>query len=247
MPETGIHVADVQVRNFFSTPLSFGKIRCVALLRQFFGSSRDQLWHGLMQKLTAETAGHLQPGLFGRGKGDRVQVTHGEWTITIDLTAESSDLLARLLAPRGTIAIPVYTRIRAPYISDGFLFTIYHKEFFSEVGKWFGMQDIEVGDPTFDTAFVVKSNDTSKVRSLFSNTKIRNALLRMPAVRLAVLDNEDVLGVGLPEDTDELRIMAPGIPATVEPLKEIFDLFSETLDELCRMGAAYQKSPNVTL
>jgi hypothetical protein len=225
------------------------RLGIVTVPRQLFGSSRDQLWHQLMKELSVETVGRLEPGLFGRGAGDRVQVTHGDWTITIDLRTESSDILLRLLAPRSSVGadLPVYTRIRAPYVSDGFRFTIYHKEFFSEIGKWFGMQDIEIGHPAFDSAFIVKSKDTGKVRRLFSNAKIRDTLLRMPAIRLAVIDDEGVLGLGLPEDTDELRIMAPGIPTTVEPLKEIFDLFAETLDELCRMGSAYRQTPKVVL
>jgi len=33
----------------------------------------------------------------------------------------------------------------------------------------------------------------------------------------------------------------------VDRLKQLFDLFAETLDELCRLGSAYEKNPGVTL
>lgn len=39
--------------------------------------------------------------------------------------------------------------------------------FFSKIGKTFGMQDIQTGDPEFDQAFVVKSNDETFIHSAF--------------------------------------------------------------------------------
>ena len=55
--------------------------------------------------------------------------------------------------------------MRAPYVNpEGFRFTIYRKGIFSELGKLLGMQDIEVGDPEFDEAFIIKGNDEFKVR-----------------------------------------------------------------------------------
>ena len=63
-----------------------------------------------------------------------------------------------------------YTRMRAPYVNpEGFRFTIYRKGVFSDLGKLLGMQDIEVGDPDFDEAFIIKGNDESKVRDLFAD------------------------------------------------------------------------------
>ena len=55
--------------------------------------------------------------------------------------------------------------MRAPYVNpEGFRFTIYRKGFFSDLGKLLGMQDIEVGDPEFDEAFIIKGNDEDRVR-----------------------------------------------------------------------------------
>lgn len=46
-----------------------------------------------------------------------------------------------------------------------------------------------------------------------------------------------------PNGVDELYFEVVGVIKDVERLKELFDLFSETLDELCRMGSAYENSP----
>ena len=44
---------------------------------------------------------------------------------------------------------------------EGFRFTVYRKGIFSDIGKWFGMQDIEIGDEDFDRDFILKSNQES--------------------------------------------------------------------------------------
>ena len=50
--------------------------------------------------------------------------------------------------------------MRAPYVNpDGFRFTIYRQGVFSDIGKWLGMQDVTVGCPEFDEAFIIKGNN----------------------------------------------------------------------------------------
>jgi hypothetical protein len=54
-------------------------------------------------------------------------------------------------------------------------------------------------------------------------------------------------GQNFSRDVDELYFQVTGAIKDVERLKKVFDLFAETLDELCRMGAAYEKNPGVML
>ena len=64
--------------------------------------------------------------------------------------------------------------MRAPYInSEGFRFTIYRKGIFSGLGKMLGMQDIEVGDPEFDEAFIIQGNNEPRVQHLFADRALR--------------------------------------------------------------------------
>ena len=140
------------------------------------------------------------------------------------------------------------TRLRAPYINpEGFRFTIYRKNLFSELGKLLGMQDIEVGDPEFDEDFIIKGNDESKVRDLFANPKIRQMIQDQPKIRLRVKDSEGWFGPEFPEDVDELSFQVVGVIKDVERLKALFDLFAAVLDQLCRIGSAYKQEPGVTL
>jgi len=117
-------------------------------LRKLFGPSRQEIW----QQLCAEIHGRYVGG--GLWKGAKVQATHGPWTITLDQHMVST----------GNATL-VYTRMRAPYVNpDGFRFTVYRKTVFSEIGKWLGMQDIQLGYEPFDHDFILKSNHASKLR-----------------------------------------------------------------------------------
>ena len=196
----------------------------------WFGPSKDEVWRQLSQEIGAE---FVEGGVW---KGNKVQAHVGPWTITLDTYTESSD------------SHVTYTRIRAPYVNaQGFRFTIYRKAFFSEFGKLLGMQDIEVGDPEFDEAFIIKGSDESRVREVFSDPKIRVLIQAQPKIRLEVKDSEGWFGPKFPEDVDELRFQVVGVIKDVERLKALFDLFAALLDRLCRIGSASKQVPGVDL
>jgi hypothetical protein len=54
-------------------------------------------------------------------------------------------------------------------------------------------------------------------------------------------------GQNFPPDVDEMYFQVTGVIKDVERLKQLFYLFAETLDELCRMGSAYETNPGVSL
>src|SRR5271154_1592971 len=115
----------------------------------WFGPSKDEVWRQLSQEIGAE---FVEGGFL---KGNKVQVQVKPWTITLDIYTEST----------GETSV-TYTRMRAPYVNpEGFRFTIYRKGIFSELGKLLGMQDIEVGDPEFDEAFIIMGNDEARVKN----------------------------------------------------------------------------------
>jgi hypothetical protein len=200
-------------------------------LRRVFGPSRKEIWRQLSSEIDAR---YVEGGFW---KGDKVQATHDEWTVTLDTYVVST----------GKTTI-VYTRMRAPYVNPGgFRFTIYRKGVFSGIAKKLGMQDIEIGDQSFDQDFIVKGNDETRVRELFSNQKIRELIARQPEIHFTVKDDEGWFGASFPEGVDELYFARVGVIKDVERLKLLYELFAETLDQLCRMGAAYRQSPDVTI
>jgi hypothetical protein len=196
----------------------------------WFGPSKDEVWRQLSQEMGAE---FVEDGFW---KGSKVQAHVGPWIVTLDMGTSDQDGES-----------PV-TRLRAPYINpDGFRFTIYRKRFFSDLGKLLGMQDIEVGDPDFDEAFIIKGNDESKVRDLFASAKIRQMIQAQPQIRLRVKHSEGWFGPKFPEIVDELHFEVVGVIKNVKRLKSLFDLFAAVLDQLCRIGSAYKQEPGVSL
>lgn len=200
-------------------------------IKDLFGPRREEVWRALSQ----EVHGQYVEGSFW--KGARVQAEHGPWTVTLD----------QYTVPTGDVMIP-FTRLRAPFVNaSGFRFRIYRRSVFSALGKILGMQDIEVGDAAFDEAFIIQGNDEAKVRQLFASARVRELVTAQKEIEFAVKDDEGFLGPKFPEGADELHFLARGVVKDIEQLKGVYELFAEVLDELCRMGTAYNTDPHVTL
>ncbi len=200
--------------------------------RGWFGPSREAVWRQLSDAIGAR---YVDGGFW---KGDKVEITHGEWTITLDVyTVHANN------------AHISYTRLRAPYVNSGsaFRFTIYRRGVFSDIAKAFGMQDVEIGDEAFDRDFIVKTTNEPQVRELLSKAELRRAIDAEQHIRITVKDDEGWFGPSFPEGVDELAITVRGVVKDVERLKRLYSLFADLLDELCRIGSAYDTGPGVRL
>ena len=205
----------------------------MSFLQKLFGPSRDEIW----KQFAAAVGGSFNEG--GFWNGSKVEATHGQWVVTLDTYTVSTGK-----------SYVTYTRMRAPYVNpDGFHFNIYRQGFFSNLGKKLGMQDVTVGYSQFDDDFIIKGNDEWKLRRLFANEKIRDLLSALPDIHFYVRDDEEKIwgGRNLPSGVDELYFQVMGVIKDVDRLKRLYDLFSETLDELCRMGSADENNPGVKL
>ncbi len=203
------------------------------LLHDLFGPSREEIW----RQVAAAVGGRLIAGRFWTG-GGKVEAVHGPWIVTLDTYTVST----------GESSI-TYTRMRAPYLNpDGFRFTIYRRSSFSNFGKWLGMQDVTVGDPQFDEDFIIQGNDEARLRRLFADARLRQLISAQPTIRFCVKEDKTSFWGrrNFPPNVDELYFQVTGVIKDVARLKRLFDLFAETLDELCRMGAAYEKNPRVS-
>jgi len=99
------------------------------------------------------------------------------------------------------------------------------------------MQDVRVGFPGFERDFVIQGNDERRLRTLFE---------AQPEVHLEVLDDEGRFH-RFPPETDELCFLAAGLIEDRKVLEGLFELFAETLDQLCRIGAASEGKPEIEL
>lgn len=200
-------------------------------LRELFGPSKDEIWSQLSQEIGAD---YQKGGFFTSGK---VIITYKQWEITLDTYTVSDGKTSH-----------TYTRLRAPYVNqDGFRFNIYRKSVFSGLGKLLGMQDIEIGDAFFDEEFIIQGTPEEQVRRLLQNADICQRIQNQPNIHFQVKDDEGWFRKKFPEGVDELYFQTSGVIKDQQRLKDLFDLFSVVLDELCRMGSAYENEPGVSL
>lgn len=194
------------------------------MLRELFGPSKDEVWRALAQQVNGR---FTEGGWFGH---DNVQARVGDWLITLDTYTVSTGKSSH-----------TYTRLRAPFVNrDGFHFVINRAGLLTPLAKFFGMQDLEIGEPFFDHHFVVRSNNPQKIGALLSNQRIRHLLMAQPQVSFQVQRDEGWFGPHYPAGVDQLYFQYGGIMTNLGALRAAFDLFSEVLNQLCHLDSAYK-------
>ncbi len=200
------------------------------VLRALFGPSQNEIW----QRFAAQVGGSFTEGGFFTDAVLRVHVL--DWTVTMDTFRRGTRKNER-----------TYTRIRAPFVNaDGFRFGIWNESFFSPVGRFFGMQDIEVGGNLFDSSFVIQGNNPTKVAELFECERVRGlCALFADRLHLEVQDDDGFFGATFPEGVDQLYFETYGTIRDVNALHDVYDLFAACLNRLCEIGAAYDEPPGL--
>ena len=82
---------------------------------------------------------------------------------------------------------------------------------------------------------------------MFQHLKIQQLIDAQPAINLEVKDDDGWLSTQFPEEVDQLVFNVVGVIKDVERLKWLYELFAEILQQLCRIGSAYEDDPNVVL
>ncbi|HEX8377009.1 MAG TPA: hypothetical protein VF602_04275 [Pedobacter sp.] len=59
---------------------------------------------------------------------------------------------------------------------DHFKFSIHPQDFIDTVGKFFGMEDVELGYAEFDKKIVVKTNDAERAKKVLSDSSMREVI-----------------------------------------------------------------------
>ena len=169
----------------------------------FSRQRRDAAWKQLGADLGAE---FIAGGAF---KSSKVQARVKQGTITLDTYS----------VPSGDSST-TYTRLRAPFQNpERFEFRVFREGIVGKLDKALGMKDLEIGVSDFDDDFIIQSNNETRVRALLSNTRIRQLIQAQRAIRLYAKNNE-------------LLLEAQGVIRDLERLKSLFELFTETLNDL---------------
>lgn len=196
-----------------------------------FGPSRKEVWKQLSEEINAN---YFEGSFF---KGPRIEYKHNNWTIYLDTYTVSTGKSST-----------TYTRMRAPFINQKkFLFKVYRKGVFSNIGKALGMQDIEIGYDYFDNDYIIKGNDEILLRRLFQNHNIRNLIEKQSRILLEIKENEGRFGPKFNDNDSELYFVVIGIIKDIDRLKNLFNLFVLIINELEIIGITLNQTPEVRL
>lgn len=196
-----------------------------------FGPSQNEIWEQLSEEINGT---FVKGGFF---KGSRVEVSREPWTIYLDTFSVST----------GQTSV-MYTRMRAPFINlHNLYFKIYKRGIFSEMGKLFGMQDIEVGYSDIDEDYIIKGNNETAIKNLLTSSRIRNLIKEQPRFNLEIKESEGLFGPTMKQNERILYFQADRIITDISLLKSLFDLFGEIMEELNRLGYASSERPSVQL
>lgn len=161
----------------------------MGMLKSIFGPSKEEIWSQIARDIGGE---FIDGGFWGK---DALVYRHGQWQVVLDTYTVTN-------STGSSTTSTTYTRMRAPFINkDGFHFELYREGFFSSLGKLFGMQDIQIGDPFFDKDFIIKSSDPEKIRTLLSDTRMKGLIQRQPQLRYKIKDDEGWFGEGSTSST----------------------------------------------
>jgi hypothetical protein len=110
-------------------------------------------------------------------------------------------------------------------------FSVSRASFATGIAEWFGALDIQVDDPEFDTAFVLKGETPDVVRTLFASPALRERYLRDFEGQLHRRDDK-VFWTDPTPDADPFELSVPGYIEDPAKLRALYELFVETLVRL---------------
>lgn len=126
-------------------------------------------------------------------------------------------------------------------------FKIYREGFFSVIGKFFGMQDIDIRDPRFNKNYVIQGNNKRKIEMLLSDKKLKLLFEMVPKIHVEIKPDEGWFGKKYPEGVNVLYFEQVGVLKEKEILKSLFQLFAAILDGLVDIDSAYQANSGLKL
>jgi hypothetical protein len=182
--------------------------------------ARDDAWRNVAQSQKGDVVA-------GKRWLKKVRFDHHVWTVVLDQYTVSTGKSSA-----------TYTRLRALYEpGQPFRFKMYRENVLARIGKFLGMQDVQTGDPLLDRDYIVRTDNESMIRSLVAGSRIGELLVGQ---RTGKLETASFRGrrKPRPERAAELRWQTGGVVKDPERLRQLVELFRETLDRMAKIGAA---------
>ncbi len=186
----------------------------------------EEAWTALAEALGGEPVENR------RGRLKMVRFPAEPWTIVLDHHTPGGD------SSSGR------TRVRATFrMRDDFRFRVFRRNLLTDVGKVFGMQDIEVGMPQLDRDYIVQSSSPGKVQALLIARDVAKPLEALRAGRFEVrkvrrLTRQDA-------SLRELIYHREGLAYDADTLRLMVGLVQAALKHMVRLGAAVREPAGI--
>lgn len=102
---------------------------------------------------------------------------------------------------------------------EHFVFAIRTEKSVDQIGKAFGLQDIQLGDQDFDHRYLIQGSDVGKVRNVFSDMKLRDLIMLNALTELRLMAEPG-------EGTDEHRV-PPGKHGVLYSHDQVLEKFEQ--------------------
>jgi hypothetical protein len=132
------------------------------------------------------------------------------------------------------------TVIAVPYIPQHeFKLAIHNSSPIEEVAKIFGLQDIVIGESTFDKEFIVQGSNEQLLKELFADAPLRAAFLGQKSVNVSIVDHQHKLfGITPPRGVNVLTFAEKGAINSFERLTSVLELMTRTIERLAHLEVA---------
>lgn len=197
------------------------------MLHSIFGPAKNVIW----KQIANDIGGAYIDG--GFWKRDELRYAYLEWELLLD-TVHRDKI--------------TYTRLRVPFKNkDDLQLKVYRKGFFSSIGKFFGMQDIEIRDRRFNENYIIQGNSKRKIEKLLNDPKLKALFEMVPKVHVQIKPDEGWFGKTYPDGVNVLVFEQAGILKNKETLLLLFRLFTTLLERLVQIDSAYEDDPKLRL
>jgi hypothetical protein len=116
--------------------------------------------------------------------------------------------------------------------TNPFKFHIHEQNWVNEIGKVLGLEDIELGYPELDEAFIIKTNEPETLKALLADENLRLALLKHRECELKLSPESHE-----PESQHLLTYTIDQAITEVSELQEIYHMMLDLVQKLERPAA----------
>lgn len=188
----------------------------MGLWRDIFGPGQNEMWGNIASEIHAD---FTPSEWFKRG---RIDLRRDNFIISLDTYTVNHGKHST-----------TYTRMRSPFRNKNQIqMNIYLENIFSSLGKFFGVQDIIIGDAYFDKDFIIQGNPEIFIKKFLGDKQIKFLIQSLPDVSFQIKKDNSWFFKKYPEGVEELHFQCHGIIKNEARLKALFELFVISIDKL---------------